>query len=105
MAAAVLALAGCSGASEHALLGQFFAACRLRDLTALSRIATTVFEPRERGTVLEFDVAGVRPTGSRTKDVTVSALVRLPGGETVRQTLIVALEQRPDGRWMVAAVR
>ena len=101
----MLALAACSGASEHALLGQFFAASRLRDLTALSRIATTVFEPLERGTVLEFDVTGVQKTGSRSKDVTVTALVRLPGGETVRKTMVVTLEQREDARWMVSAVR
>jgi hypothetical protein len=62
-AAVVVALTaiGCSGASERVLLDQFFAASRLRDLTALARFATVVFEPRPDGIVTEFVVVSVTP--------------------------------------------
>ena len=105
LAGVAVTLAACSGASEHALLRQFFAASRLRDLTALERIATARFEPHQQGTVLDFDVDRVDPKEVRRKEVTVSALVRSPTGETARRRLVVLLEQREDGRWIVAGVR
>jgi hypothetical protein len=62
-AAVVVALTAitCSGASERALLDQFFAASRLRDRTALARFSTVVFEPRTDGIVEEFVVLSVTP--------------------------------------------
>jgi hypothetical protein len=91
---AVVALAlvfpGCSGAREHALLDRFFSASRIRDLTALHNVATVVFEPREQGTVLGFDITSIRRRGDD-EDVDVSANVRLPTGEIARQDLRVTI--------------
>jgi len=93
----------CSGSAEHALLTQFFAASRLRDLTALQQIATTRFEPRERGTVLDFKVVGVRHTSGDLKTATVDATVHLPSGEIASRRFDVTM-RRVGGRWMVEAV-
>jgi hypothetical protein len=100
---------GCSGDAEHRILGQFFAASRLRDLTAVSEVATVVFEPRSNGTVLDFAVEHVgaeQRSGERLrKNVTVSARVRLPSGEILQKTLIVTMEQTLAGNWMVTAFK
>jgi len=40
-----LTASGCGPNTERALLTRFFSASRLRDLTALQKIATVVFEP------------------------------------------------------------
>ena len=86
---------GCNATPEKALLDQFFAASRLRDKTALATISTVVFEPREQGTVVDFEITGVQITGrdamNVAKEVTLSALVRQPDGQTVRKTLIVTI--------------
>src|SRR5262245_43819113 len=73
---AVCACAGCWNAREHALLDQFFAASRLRDLTALRNISSVVFEPREQGTVLSFAIKSVEEISSGSKLVRVDAQVR-----------------------------
>jgi len=99
-----LFLAACSTSAERPLLESFFSAARLRDRTALADVATTAFEPRERGTVLSFDVAAVRRIGPDGKDVTVSARLRLPDGETTDRALVVS-EQLIGGKWMVTAVK
>ena len=39
----LLTLVGCGPVAERTLIEQFFAASRLRDLTALSKVATVVF--------------------------------------------------------------
>jgi len=54
----ILAVA-CSSPPEEAVLGQFFAAARLRDNTALASFATVTFEPHIDGIVTEFDVTHV----------------------------------------------
>jgi hypothetical protein len=109
--AALVLLAGCA-APEQALLDEFFGASRLRDLTALQAISTTIFEPLQQGIVRTFRVAG--PAAERTsagtvsKEVTVDATVATPDGRTVQKTLIVTMERRDrDGsrRWIVTAVR
>ncbi len=41
------------------MLGQFFAAARLRDNTALASFATVTFEPHIAGIVTEFDITDV----------------------------------------------
>lgn len=104
-AAAVL-IASCAG-PEQPLIDQFFAASRLRDRTALQKIATVVFEPHERGIVTTFSVVGVaeRREGSiEWKDVTIAAPVALPDGRTEQKTLIVTLTHDESGRWLVTSV-
>jgi len=98
----VLAIS-CSGGAEHAAIGEFFAAARLRDLTALERIATATFEPREHGTVLEFAVQDVKNAGSEREAVSVDARVRLPDGRIVQRRLDLTLAHR-DNRWIVTEV-
>ena len=97
-------LAGCSGSHEHALLDRFFSASRLRNLTALSTVATVIFEPREHGTVLGFEITAVSPDGPNRKTVTVSALVRKPDGQQTH-TLLLATLQRSSAGWIVTAVK
>jgi hypothetical protein len=102
-AAALLAVA-CTGSAERPLLEHFFSAARLRDRTALADVATTGFEPRERGTVLSFDVTAVQRTAPDRKDVTLLARLRLPSGETIDRTLVVS-ERQIGGQWTVTAVK
>ena len=91
---ATMALAGCSHASEQRLLTQFFAASRLRDLTALQRLATVVFEPARDGVITSFDITAVvsRQSGA---EVSIVAPVRLPDGRTATKTLVLTVQ---DGR-------
>jgi hypothetical protein len=114
-AVALMALA-CSVPPEQPIVRDFFAASRLRDTTALSRFSTTIFEPREQGTVTSFEVRTVSPDerlGDVTaKEVTVLASVRSPDGRTLDKTLVVTLERsgqagaRPlYGGWIVTRVR
>ena len=56
---ATLGAVACSSPPEEAVLGQFFAAARLRDNTALASFATVRFEPHIAGIVTEFDVTDV----------------------------------------------
>jgi hypothetical protein len=119
LAAAVL-VAGtvaCSVPAEQVIISDFFAASRLRDLTALSQLSTTIFEPRGRGTVSRVRVE--RVTGERAegqavlKDVTVEATLHRPDGSTAQVSLVVTLarpvaesEQGPlYGGWKVTAVK
>jgi hypothetical protein len=110
--AAALAVSACAR-PEQALLEQFFGASRLRDLTALQRIATVVFEPREQGIVRSFRITNVTAErvdeGATVKDVTVAASIDLPDGTPVEKSLIVTLSRSTtagtSGRWMVTAVR
>jgi len=88
--ALALAFVGCTGAREHALLDRFFSASRIRDLTALHDVATVVFEPREQGTVLGFEVTSMQRRGDD-EDVDVSAQVRTPAGEIVQRDLRVTI--------------
>jgi hypothetical protein len=111
-------LSGCAVRPEQTQIGDFFAACRLRDLTALARIGTVVFEPRERGTVTSFVIESVSPERAEaetvTKDVAIDAQVRLPDGGTATKSLLVRLQRpsnprEPDpsalyGGWIVTAV-
>jgi hypothetical protein len=87
------ALSGCSGARERALLDQFFAASRLRDLTALRTVSNVVFEPREQGTVLSFEIASVEEVSAGSEIVHVDAQVRRPDGHTVREILLVTISR------------
>jgi hypothetical protein len=114
---ATLTLVSCAGTAERTLLAQFFAASRLRDLTALANISTVVFEPAADGIVTAFDVLGIAAAPSPdgrpvSKDVFISASVRLPEGQTVVKAFIVTMRRglpgsdprRWDG-WMITAIK
>jgi hypothetical protein len=87
-------LPGCANAREHALLDQFFAASRIRDITALRSISSVVFEPREQGTVLSFEIKAVEAVSAGSKIVRVEAQVRRPDGQTAREILLVTISGR-----------
>jgi hypothetical protein len=107
---ALLVQAACARhGAEQVVLEQFFNASRLRDRTALQKVSTVVFEPLQQGTVTAFaikDVAEVEGADGKvtSRQVTVSAPVRLPDDQTAEKTIIVIL-QRGDGvataQWMV----
>jgi len=88
---AMVTIWSCAGAAEQTLLAQFFAASRLRDLTALSKVSTVVFEPASDGIVTDFDITGI--TGdAASKEVAISAAVKQPDGRTVRKRLTVTIQ-------------
>ena len=97
-----LALGSCSHDSERTLLSQFFAASRLRDLTALRKFGTVVFEPARDGIVTRFEIVQItrRESGA---EVLITAPVRLPDGRTVPKNytmtihdgLVTAFSERP----------
>ena len=81
--------------AEQVLLDQFFSASRLRDRTALQKISTVILEPLEQGAVTTFTITDVvdveGPDGLvQSKQVNVSAPVRLPDGERLGD-----VERRP----------
>lgn len=95
--------------AEQVVLEQFFNASRLRDRTALQKISTVIFEPLEQGTITAFTIKTVAdvegPNGQvSSRQVTVTAPVGLPTGQTAEKTIILIL-QRGDGvataQWMV----
>jgi hypothetical protein len=111
----VLAAASCSGAAERTLIDQFFAASRLRDLTALHSIATFVFEPTTDGIVTSFEMLSVSSdnasgVGSNSKHVVIAAPVRAPDGRTVVRRFVVTMTHglpESDSRWngwMITAI-
>jgi hypothetical protein len=100
----VMAASGCAGGAERAVLDQFFAASRLRDLTALEKVSAVIFEPRQDGTVLAYDLEWIRKTGEDSEEVLINATVRRPSGRTERRPLLVTLKRTPEGL-RVAAVR
>ena len=99
---AIVTLA-CTGGPERAVLDRFFQASRLRDLTALENVSTVIFEPRQDGTVLSYEITSIRQTADDSEEVLVSAIVRLPSGTEQQRPLVVTLT-RVKERWMVAAV-
>jgi hypothetical protein len=88
----LLTLAGCGRGREHALLTQFFAASRLRDLTALQKISTVVFEPARDGVVTGFDIESVTAKGDGAKAVVIAAPVRLPDGRTEKKRFVLTVQ-------------
>jgi len=89
-----VAAAACSNARDQALLDQFFAASRLRDLTALRNVSNVVFEPREQGTVLSFEIKSVEEVSAGSRIVRVDANVRRPDGQTAHESLLVTISGR-----------
>ena len=84
--------------AEQVLLDQFFNASRLRDRTALQKISTVILEPLEQGAVTTFTITGVvdleGPDGQvQSKQVNVSAPVRLPDGRTAQKALSFVLQR------------
>jgi predicted RNA-binding protein with TRAM domain len=88
---ALMALS-CGAATERVLLEQFFAASRLRDLTALGKFSTVVFEPATDGIITNFEMTNVVDRGA-TKEVTISAPVRMFDGRTVTKNFVVTVER------------
>ena len=112
--ALAVAEAACSPRTEEPILGGFFNASRLRDRTALQKLATTMFDPAVDGIITSFHLTGVvtrDDAGRAIKDVSISAPVKMPGGYTIHKNLVVTLECVDSGgggrpqRWMVTAVR
>jgi hypothetical protein len=65
-----LVMAGCGGASaEEQLLTNFFRASRVRDNATLSNIATVQFNPRDDGSVQDFEVTSVGPEQRQTLQI------------------------------------
>jgi len=84
--------------AEQTLLDQFFSASRLRDRTALQKISTVIMEPLEQGAVTNFTIIDVvdleAPDGViQSKQVNVSAPVRMPDGRTAQKTLNFVLQR------------
>jgi hypothetical protein len=115
LAVALAALAACAPRAEEPILSGFFSASRLRDRTALQKIATVSFDPATQGIITSFDITGVvtsRAAGRETKEVAISAPVKLPSGEIRQEQLVVTLERDESGsiagvagRWIVTAIR
>jgi hypothetical protein len=119
LAASLLALAitSCSSPGEEPLLSQFFAASRLRDRTALQDLASVSFEPNVQGVITNFDVTHVAPGAAaggerESKDVSISAPVRLPDGQTVQKRFVVTMTRSRMagntnhwGGWMITAIK
>jgi len=57
----VLLAAACSRHPEQQFLTQFFRAARARDNTTLGMMSAVTFDPRERGTVSDFEITTVTP--------------------------------------------
>ena len=90
-----LTMAGCGGGiadSDRVLIRRFFAASRLRDLTALRNFSTVVFEPATDGIVTNLDVVDVTVRASGVKDLSVVAPVKMPSGETVSKRIVLTIE-------------
>ena len=83
---------GCGG-HERSIADQFFSASRLRDKTAIQKIATVIFEPNVQGIVERFEITGVGPEENGAKTVTVSAQVKLPDGRMVQKTIVLTMSR------------
>src|SRR6187431_1416282 len=71
----IAVFASCTAPPEQSILDQFFAAARLRDNTALGKLATVTFEPLERGIVDDFEITSVTTERPDRKHVTIAARV------------------------------
>ncbi len=91
IALSLVMLTGCGPVAERTLIEQFFAASRLRDLTALSKFSTVVFEPNRDGIVTSFEITQVSAQKSGT-EVLLSASVKRPDGRIVRKNFLVTIE-------------
>jgi hypothetical protein len=111
-----LSVTACARGREHALLTEFFAASRLRDLTALSKLSTVVFEPASDGIVTSFQITAIQATQGpdghpMAKDVSIVAPVRSPSGETALKAFVITMsrgvpgsDQYRLGTWLITAI-
>lgn len=81
----------CSTSVEQQLIARFFYESRLRDLTALSKLSTIVFEPATDGIVTDFRVTGMAGS-SVSKDVLISAEIKRPDGQIVSKRLAITIQ-------------
>jgi hypothetical protein len=86
-----LTVLSCGQNSERVLLDRFFAASRLRDLTALRTFSTVVFEPASDGIITSYEITGVVARGAK-KEVSISAPVKMLDGRTVSRRLTITIE-------------
>jgi hypothetical protein len=91
VALTALSLLSCAQAGEQVILTRFFAASRLRDLTAVRNVSTVVFEPASDGIVTSFDITDVTERAG-VKEVSISAPVKLPDGQTVVKAFVVSIQ-------------
>ncbi len=108
-------IAACAPTSDAVLLSRFFAASRLRDHTSLQAFATVSFEPNVQGIITDFEITSVtteRQDGALVlKDVSISAPVQLPSGQTAQKNFVITMQRTPSGRdpnvtpgWTITAI-
>jgi hypothetical protein len=113
---AAATLVGCSPVAEQLILNQFFNASRLRDRTALQDFATVSFEPSTQGIVTDYEISSVtrekESGGIVSKDVSISASVKLPGGQMTQKNFVITMRRprpgrSPDvtGRWIITSIK
>ena len=112
LAVALTAGAACARAEEP-ILGAFFNASRLRDRTALQRLATVSFDPATQGIITSFSITGVVPRqagGPEAKEGLIADVADIY--EIREEQLVVTLEHDVSGavsgvagRWIVTAIR
>jgi hypothetical protein len=95
-------LTSCSSTADWVLLSRFFAASRLRDHTSLQAFATVSFEPNIQGIITDFEITNVtaeRQDGALvSKDVSISAPVQLPSGQTAQKHFVITMQRARPGR-------
>jgi hypothetical protein len=99
VSAIAVMLTSCSSAAEWVL--RFFAASRLRDHTSLQTFATVSFEPNVQGIITDFEITNVTPErqngGMVWKEVSISAPVQLPSGQTAQKNFVITMQRaRPE---------
>jgi len=89
------------------VLQKFFTAASAGDRAALTPLATITFDPQSDGVVTNFEITSVTPEekiGDRvTKNVTLTAPVKLPNGQVVDKKLAIAMERRGD-QWVLTGL-
>jgi len=86
-----LTVLSCGQQADRVLLDRFFAASRLRDLTALRTFSTVVFEPASDGIITSYEITGVVARGAK-RHVSISAPVKMFDGRTVSKRLAITIE-------------
>jgi hypothetical protein len=104
MLTAAAAIACSAASQERQALIEFFEAARLRDLTVLGNLATVSFDPKTDGSVQHFDIERVADTAA-SKEVTILAQVRKPGGQMTPERMVVTMQRGGSGRWIITRLR
>ena len=95
-------LTSCSSSTaDWVLLSQFFAASRLRDHTSLQTFASVSFEPNVQGIITDFEITSVaaerQDGGVVSKEVSISAPVQLPSGQTAQKNFVITMQRTRPG--------